>query len=138
MVLCLLVGLLIAGGASLARAQSSPLAQISLPPGFQIAVYAPRVPNARALALGAKGTVFVGTQRAGKVYAVVDHDRDQRADEVHTLAEGLFMPSGVAFRDGALYVAEVNRVLRYDDIESRLSHSAPATPAGCGERYAPA
>ena len=126
MVLCLLVGLLIAGGASVAQAQSSPLAHISLLPGFQIAVYAPRVPNARALALGPKGTVFVGTQRAGKVYAVVDHDQDQRADEVHTLAEDLFMPSGVAFRDGALYVAEVNRVLRYDDIESRLSN--PPSP----------
>lgn len=126
---CILIGLLIVGGASGAQAQSSSLARISLPPGFQIAVYAPRVPNARALALGDRGTVFVGTQRAGKVYAVVDHDQDQRADEVHTLAEGLFMPSGVAFRDGALYVAEVNRVLRFDDIESRLSHpSRPPQP----------
>lgn len=125
MVLCLLVSLLIAVGASLAQAQPSPLARISLPPGFQIAVYAPRVPNARALALGAGGTVFVGTQRAGKVYAVVDHDQDQRADAVHTLAEGLFMPSGVAFRDGALYVAEVNRILRFDAIESRLSNPPP-------------
>ena len=129
MIVCFLVGLLIAGGASVVQAQSSPLARISLPPGFQIAVYAPRVPNARALALGSRGTVFVGTQRAGKVYAVVDHDQDQRADEVHTLAEGLFMPSGVAFRDGALYVAEVNRVLRFDDIEAQLGHpSRPPSP----------
>ena len=64
----------------------------------------------------------------GKVYAVVDHDQDQRADAVHTLAEGLFMPSGVAFRDGALYVAEVNRVLRYDDIEAHLGHRQPGRP----------
>ncbi len=118
----ILVSLLIVAGASLAQAQSSPLARLSLPPGFQIAVYAPRVPNARALALGAQGTVFVGTQRAGKVYAVVDRNQDQRADAVHTLAEGLSMPSGVAFRDGALYVAEVNRILRFDAIESRLGN----------------
>ena len=98
----------------------SPLQRISLPPGFQIEVYAARVPNARSLALGKNGTVFVGTQRAGRVYAVIDHDNDQRADEVVTLAEGLRMPNGVAFRNGALYVAEVNRVLRFDDIESHL------------------
>ena len=121
----LLVGLLIACGASAVQAQSSPLALLSLPPGFQIEVYAARVPNARALALGSQGTVFVGTQRAGKVYAVVDHNQDYRVDAVHTLAEGLDMPSGVAFRDGALYVAEVNRILRFDDIESQLNHSSP-------------
>ena len=32
----------------------------------------------------------------------------------------LNMPNGVAFRDGALYVAEINRILRYDDIEASL------------------
>ncbi len=104
----------------------SPLQRISLPPGFQIEVYAARVPNARSLALGKNGTVFVGTRRAGKVYAVIDHDNDQRADEVVTLAEGLRMPNGVAFRQGALYVAEVHRVLRFDDIESHLKD--PPTP----------
>ncbi len=105
---------------------TSPLPHISLPPGFQIELYASRVPNARSLALGKNGTVFVGTQRAGRVYAVIDHDNDQRADEVVTLAEGLRMPNGVAFRQGALYVAEVSRVLRFDDIESRLKD--PPTP----------
>ncbi len=104
----------------------SPLQRISLPPGFQIEVYAARVPNARSLALWKNGTVFVGTQRAGRVYAVIDHDNDQRADEVVTLAEGLRMPNGVAFRQGALYVAEINRVLRFDDIESHLKD--PPTP----------
>lgn len=104
----------------------SPLQRISLPPGFQIELYAAGVPNARSLALGKNGTVFVGTQRAGKVYAVIDHDTDQRADEVVTLAEGLRMPNGVAFRQGALYVAEVHRVLRFDDIESHLKD--PPTP----------
>lgn len=105
---------------------TSLLPHISLPPGFQIGLYASRVPNARSLALGKNGTVFVGTQRAGRVYAVIDRDNDQVADEVVTLAEGLRMPNGVAFRQGALYVAEVSRVLRFDDIESRLKD--PPTP----------
>lgn len=53
---------------------------------------------------------------------MVDRDHDQRADEVITLARGLNMPNGVSFRDGALYVAEVNRVLCFDAIEARLTN----------------
>ncbi len=63
--------------------------------------------------------VYVGT-RARQVYAVLDHDQDNVADEVITIAEGLKMPNGVAYHDGALYVAEVSRILRFDDIENRL------------------
>ncbi len=96
------------------------LDRISLPPGFEMTLYAANVPEARSLALGANGTVFVGSRRAGTVYALVDRDGDRTADAVHTIASGLFMPNGVAFRDGALYVAEVNRILRFDDVETQL------------------
>jgi glucose/arabinose dehydrogenase len=96
------------------------LNEIQLPPGFQIDIYADKVENARSMAMGDKGTLFVGTRRAGNIYAIVDRNRDYKADEIFTLAKGLNMPNGVAFRDGALYVAEVNRVLRFDDIEDRL------------------
>ncbi len=96
------------------------LSRIRLPEGFRIAVYAQGVQNARAMAMGPGGTLFVGSRRAGNVYAVRDRDGDFAADEVIVLDSGLRMPSGVAFRDGALYVAEVSRVLRYDDIENRL------------------
>jgi glucose/arabinose dehydrogenase len=68
------------------------------------------------MTLGSDGTVFVGTQRAGSVYAVVDRDKDYKADEVLTLASGLTQPNGVAFRDGALYVAEISRITRYDGV----------------------
>lgn len=95
---------------------------IALPPGFRIAVYAADVPGARSMALGPNGTLFVGTRGEGRVYAVRDRDGDAVADEVLTVAEGLGMPNGVAFMGDALYVAEVNRVLRYDQIESRLSN----------------
>ncbi len=116
-ILVLGVGLLIA-------AQEGPggpqLDRLTLPPGFSIEVYAADVPNARQMALSPNGTLFVSTRRAGNVYAVVDDDGDQSADRVLTLDSGLNMPNGVAFRDGALYVAEVNRVWRYDDIEANL------------------
>jgi glucose/arabinose dehydrogenase len=82
------------------------LETIKMPPGFKIAVFADHVPNARSVALGPNGTLFVGTRKAGKVYAILDCDRDNRADDVLTLAEGLNMPNGVAFQDGALLVSD--------------------------------
>ncbi len=118
-------GLVVATG-SVALAQNPSLDRVTLPPGFSIEVYAPDVPNARSMARSPSGTLFVSTRQAGSVYAVVDRDQDYRADEVITLASGLNMPNGVAFRDGALYVAEVNRILRYDDIEGRLQNPPEA------------
>ena len=103
------------------------LSEIQLPSGFQIDIYAAKVENARSMALGEKGTLFVGTRKAGKVYAIVDRNLDNKADEIFTLARGLNMPNGVAFRDGSLYVAEVSRVLRFDNIEGRLKN--PPKPA---------
>jgi glucose/arabinose dehydrogenase len=91
-----------------------PLERIELPAGFRIHVYARGVEGARSLAQGPPGVVFVGTRAQGKVYALVDREGDRRAGEVVTLAEGLDLPNGVAYRDGALFVAEVSRVLRYD------------------------
>jgi glucose/arabinose dehydrogenase len=98
------------------------LPQIKLPEGFRIEVYAADVRNARQMALGDKGTLFVGSRTAGNVYAVVDTNGDHKADRVLTIASKLDMPSGLAFRDGALYVAEVSRIIRFDDIEARLEN----------------
>ncbi len=98
------------------------LESISLPPGFHISIYAENVPDARSLALGPKGTVFVGNRSGDKVFAVVDSDGDYQADEVLTIASGLTMPNGVAVRYGDLYVAEVSRILRFADIENNLRH----------------
>jgi glucose/arabinose dehydrogenase len=93
------------------------LSDITLPPGFRIDLYAADVPNARQMAAGPAGVVFVGSRSEGKVYAVVDGDQRK----VHVLASGLNMPSGVAFRDGSLYVAAVNRVLRFRDVARDLT-----------------
>jgi glucose/arabinose dehydrogenase len=101
------------------------LDELRVPPGFRIDVYAADVPNARQMALGPPGVVFVGSKSAGKVYAVVDRDGDHQADQVQVLASGLNSPSGVAYRDGALYVAAVNRVLRWRDIARDLTHPPP-------------
>ncbi len=115
------------------RPEARRLERIKMPPGFRISHYAPEVPGARSLALGPGGTLFVGTRRAGVVYAVIDGDGDSRADRVVTVARGLNMPNGVAVREGSLYVAEVSRVLRFDDIEARLD--SPPAPVVVNDRF---
>jgi glucose/arabinose dehydrogenase len=100
------------------------LETIKLPKGFLIELYAGKVEGARSLTLGPKGVVFVGSRTPGKVYALLDRNADQRVEEVITLAEGLESPNGVAFRQGSLYVAEISRILRFDDIVNRL-HNPP-------------
>lgn len=119
-------------GSPVSGSQDLPLNKIRLPDGFEISIYASDVPGARSMALGPNGTLFVGT-RVGKVYAIVDRNRDNRADEVITVARGLRMPNGVALRGGALYVGEVSRVLRYDNIEARLSN--PPTPVVVNDTF---
>lgn len=96
------------------------LDSIELPPGFSIDYYAQDVENARSMALSPNGTLFVGSRDAGKVYAIPDRNNDSKADEALVLAEGLDSPNGVAFRNGSLYVAEISRITRYDNIEARL------------------
>lgn len=94
--------------------------RIQLPKGFKISLYANGLPSARSMALGDKGTLFVGSRKKGNVYAVVDIDGDYKADKKYLIAKNLNTPSGIAFREGSLYVAEINRVIRYDNIESLL------------------
>jgi len=116
-----IVNLLLAGG--VAFAQSGPeLGDIDLPPGFRIEIWTDDVPNARSMALGDKGTVFVATRRDGRVYAVTPMNGGEK--RVTTVARGLKMPNGVAFRNGSLYVAENHRIIRFDGIESKL-HDIP-------------
>jgi glucose/arabinose dehydrogenase len=105
---------------SRSQADTLPLDTIKLPPGFNIALYAENVPNARGMARGQDGVLFVGTRDKGDVYAVLDKNGDQRADEVLTIAHGLHMPVGVAYRKGSLYVSAVDRILRFDNIDTQL------------------
>jgi len=108
------------------------LDKIQLPPGFSISVFA-EVPNARSMTWGAKGTLFVGNRSGNKVYAVTDDDKDGIANKVYVIDNGLNTPNGVAFRNGSLYVAEISRILRYDDIENRLS--SPPEPVVVNDKF---
>jgi len=113
--------LLSAGLAGLAGAAfaAPPLQGLKLPPGFHVSIYSDQVPNAREMALGARDTVFVGSQE-GKVYALTGI-KAGRAEHVYVIAKDLQMPIGVAFHEGALYVSAVSRIVKYPGIESHLA-----------------
>jgi glucose/arabinose dehydrogenase len=109
-----------AGMAPAALSGGVELGEIQLPKGFHVQIYADGVEGARSLTLGPDGLVFVGSRDAGKVYALVDADEDHQGVTVKVIAQGLNSPNGVAYRQGSLFVAEISRVLRFDDIAARL------------------
>ena len=101
-------------------ADKLPVAKIKLPPGFKAEVWAAEVFDARGMRLGDKGTVFVSSLfGAGKIYAITDQGGKR---QVKTIAEKLFLPNGIDFYNGSLYVATPKDITRYDDIEAKLDN----------------
>ncbi len=129
---------------SIENSAAAMLEKIQLPPGFSIDVYAEKIDDARSLALGDDGTVYVSTRREGKIYALPNRNGDHRVDEVITIAGGMDMPNGIALYRGALYVVEHSRVLRFADIAQHLRDKPKPTvvydklpqESGHGWRYA--
>jgi glucose/arabinose dehydrogenase len=101
-----------------------PLANLKVPAGFNIEVYAAGMANARSLAVGDRGTVFVGSRLIDKVYAIVNKDGKR---EVKVLASGLYRPNGVAFRNGTLYIAELSKISKIDNVEDVLDNPPKPT-----------
>ena len=95
------------------------LDKIKLPEGFVISVYA-EVPSVRSICVSPSGTVFAGT-RNDKVFAIPDKNNDGKADSVYQIANGLQSASGVAFKDGSLYIGASSTIYKMDNIESNLS-----------------
>ena len=124
--LTLVVGFLLAVSAGASDLQQQ-LDKLKLPPGFSISLYSDQTPGARSLSISPSGVLYAGTfldrnrQNIGKVYAIVDRDKDGVGETVHTLAEGLNMPNGVAWKDGDLYIAELTRIVKIENVENDLS-----------------
>ena len=112
-----------------------PLEKLMAPINFQIDLYAKGLDNARSLALSPEGTLYVGSRWAGKVYAVIDEDKDNFAEKVVTIATGMYMPNGVAFRGSDLYIAEVNKVWKIENADKHLRDSLKKVPVTMPEKY---
>src|SRR5712671_4749865 len=100
-------------------ADKLPIEKLKAPEGFKIELYAAGVGNARTLRQGDKDTVFVGSRLLDKVYAIVDRGGKR---EVKPIYSGLYRPNGLAFKDGALYIAELSRISKVEKIEDNLDN----------------
>jgi glucose/arabinose dehydrogenase len=100
-------------------ADQIPVAKLKAPDGFKLEVYASGMVNARSLARGDKGTIFVSTRLLDKIYAITEKNGKR---EVKPLFSGLFRPNGLAFRDGTLYIAELNKISKVEKIEDNLDN----------------
>ena len=97
------------------------LEKIVLPDGFKIEIYASDVENARSMTVSPSGTVFVGNRKSDNVFALIDENNDGKVDKKYLITDKLKnMPNGVAFHEGDLYVAEVNKIWVFRDIENKL------------------
>jgi glucose/arabinose dehydrogenase len=105
-------------------ADKLPISQLKVPAGFNVEVYAAGMGNARSLAQSDKGTVFVGSRTLDKVYAIVDKDGKR---SVKVIASGLYRPNGVAFHNGTLYIAELSKIDKIDNIEQVLDNPPKPT-----------
>ena len=99
------------------------LASLKAASGYRVSVLATDMPKARHMVMGSKGTLFVGSM-AGNVYALTMDGSSVKQKRV--VIKGLTDPSGVAFRDGTLYVADRTRIVRFNNIESNLD--SPGSP----------
>jgi len=100
-------------------ADQIPLSKFHVPNGFKLELYASGMVNARSLARGDKGTIFVSTRLLDRIYAITDNNGKH---EVKPLYSGLFRPNGLAFKNGTLYLAELNKISKIENIEANLDN----------------
>ena len=130
----LALGLLAAAMPGAAEAQGEP--KLKVPPGFAIDVFADKVGSVRFMAIDPAGTLLVSEPSAGRVLALPDKNGRGKADSVQTVVTGLDQPHGLAFHEGALYVAETSRVQRFTYDPATMKATQPTLltrlPAGGG------
>ena len=105
----------LAGRLTVTPASDIPLDKFKLPPGFKIELWAHGMPGARAMVRGDKGKIYIGTRIIGRVYEVTDNGKERVS---RVVVDKLTQPAGVEFRKGSLYVMAIDKMLRFDGIES--------------------
>ncbi len=97
---------------------------VALPNGFNLQVLTDDVENARQMVESPGGNIYVGSRRAGKVYAVVPSSQYKEAS-VHVVASDLPMPSGLTMLGDDLIIGALNRILRIRDIDNTFDSNPP-------------
>ncbi|QBF82407.1 L-sorbosone dehydrogenase [Shewanella maritima] len=93
---------------------------ITVTKGFGITLFASDLGDVKQMAIGDKGTLFVGSKKKGTIYALEDGNGDGKVDKRYLIAKGMDYPEAIAFKDGHLYATEEDRIVRFANIETRL------------------
>ncbi len=89
--------------------------RIKLPEGYRLEVFARDLGRPRLMQMAENGDLIVSGYREGTILLVkADGDGDGRSDGQVNLASGLNQPHGLVLEGNTLYVAEEERVVRYD------------------------
>lgn len=83
-----------------------------VPAGFAVSLFAENVGNARWLAVAPNGDVFLAASGNGKIMMLRPGKRTLASEKITTFARGFDKPHGMAFHDGAVYVADRRAVWR--------------------------
>ena len=105
-------------------ADKLPVTKLKVPKDFKIELYMAGVDNARSLRIGDKGTVFVSSRLKDKVHAIVEKDGKR---ELKVIASGLDRPNGIALHKGTLYIAELSKISKIENIEDKLDNPPKPT-----------
>ena len=92
--------------------------KLQVPPGFKVELWAHSMPGARAMARGDKGKIYIGTRGIGRVYEVTDNGTERTS---RVVVDKLNQPAGIEFRKGSLYVMAIDKMLRFDGIETNAN-----------------
>lgn len=104
----------LAGKNTVTQAAEIPLNKLKLPPGFKIEVWSTGTPGIRAITRGDSGKVYGGTRGLGRVYEITDKGTERSS---RVVVDKLNQPAATIHK-GTLYVMAIDKVLRYDGIES--------------------
>jgi glucose/arabinose dehydrogenase len=91
------------------------VANVNVPDGFRVEVFAEGLNGPRFIAFGPDGVLYVADRGAGRIVALPDADGDGVADEVRVFAEGLNSPHSLVFHAGAWYIGVPTGVVRLTD-----------------------
>jgi glucose/arabinose dehydrogenase len=119
-------------GTSLPLPPSDEAAQrISLPPGFEIRIFAQNLPGRpRFMAFGPDGHLYASLYDNGQIARLPDRNFDGLSDGTEIAASGLTLPHGIEFHDGWLYVAEGDKVERLADMNGNGSYETKELVTG--------
>ena len=106
-------------------------AKLQVPAGFKVEVFSDKVDGPRQMIAAPNGDIFLAETSSGRIRVLRPSKDGTKADTIETFAKGLDQPYGMAFlpHDNPkwLYVAELNRVVRFDYSNGDMKASGDST-----------